>query len=556
MVLLLLSSSLGTQAQSTQAQSTQNLFLLGKIWGLVKYFHPALATGRIDWDEELIRILPTYPFLPKKTLNDSLLAWIGKLGPIPTCPACSDTLLQGARQKPDFSWITHNNGLSSALQKKLLFLIHNRNITEQYYLQFISEDGITLPLSQHEKPYPQITYPDNTIGLVCLFRFWNAIEYWYPYKYGLPLPWDEVLKKFIPRMQKEQTRQQYNRDVQEMLAAIEDSHGWIQWPPSADVEGKYILPLTVKYVGRRWVITSLLNDSLKENIQPGDLLDSIDGTALNTLAEELIPLTPSSNPASGMNKLSFRITHTHNPKSRLAITRQDNHPASLLVPNKIPNFFLPPDLTPPYFSYAKDSAFCLLDGDIGYINMGKLKRADSLKFTALIARTKGLIIDTRQNQDESNGTGAGDLIGRLILPPAHDFMRFSSAARTYPGVYRLTPPSDAEFPAGVDFYPNKIAILINENSMSVGEFLAMAYKKAPKAQLIGTPTSGADGNVTYMTLPGAAIIQFTGLGVYHADGSETQRTGIHPDITVPQTLHGYQTQKDEQLDKALEWLQQ
>jgi C-terminal processing protease CtpA/Prc len=549
-VLLLLGSSL-----LTQAQSTQNLFLLGKVWGLIKYFHPALTDGKIDWDAELIHTLP----LCEKAnttgeLSDSLLAWIDRLPPIPECPACSDSLLQGARLTPDFSWIDKNN-LSLPLRSRLKFMIRNRNISGQYYIKFMSDEGISIPLYRNEKAYAKITYPDDTYGLLCLFRFWNAIEYWYPYKYNLSIPWDDVLKKFIPRMRNEENLRQYARDTEEMLSSIDDSHGWIRWPQTDELYGKYILPFTVKCIGKTWLITSILNDSLAATagIRPGDIIDSLDGRAMQILAEELAPCTPASNPASRINKLSYTITRRHNPQSRLSITRQ-NIRSNPVVTNMIPNFFMPPNLTPAYFALAKDSAFCLLDDNIGYLNLGKIKRADSTRFTAMIARTKGLIIDTRQNQDETYGTGAGDIIGRLILPPDHNFMRFSSAQPTYPGVFRLTKPGDAGFPSITNYYRNKIAILINQNTMSVGEFIAMAYKVAPKAKLIGTPTTGADGSVTYLTLPGAAIIQFTALGVYHADGSETQRTGIQPDITVRQTLAGYQAKKDEQLDKALEWL--
>jgi len=45
---------------------------------------------------------------------------------------------------------------------------------------------------------------------------------------------------------------------------------------------------------------------------------------------------------------------------------------------------------------------------------------------------KGLVIDNRQNQDELYGTGASDIIGALILPTHHSFVRFSSAHQPTP----------------------------------------------------------------------------------------------------------------------------
>ena len=39
-------------------EKIQNLVLLGKVWGFVKYHHPRLASGELSCDNELLRILP------------------------------------------------------------------------------------------------------------------------------------------------------------------------------------------------------------------------------------------------------------------------------------------------------------------------------------------------------------------------------------------------------------------------------------------------------------------------------------------------------------------
>ena len=37
-----------------------DLFLLGKVWGFLKYYHPTIASGKYNWDKELIQFLPGY----------------------------------------------------------------------------------------------------------------------------------------------------------------------------------------------------------------------------------------------------------------------------------------------------------------------------------------------------------------------------------------------------------------------------------------------------------------------------------------------------------------
>ncbi len=36
----------------------EDLDVLGKIWGYLKYYHPSIADGEYNWDYELFRMLP------------------------------------------------------------------------------------------------------------------------------------------------------------------------------------------------------------------------------------------------------------------------------------------------------------------------------------------------------------------------------------------------------------------------------------------------------------------------------------------------------------------
>jgi C-terminal processing protease CtpA/Prc len=64
---------------------------------------------------------------------------------------------------------------------------------------------------------------------------------------------------------------------------------------------------------------------------------------------------------------------------------------------------------------------------------------------------------------------------------------------------------------------------------------------------VGTPTAGANGDVTYMVLPGNLQISFTGHNVRHADGRQLQRVGIQPTIRVAPTIRGISEGRDEVL---------
>jgi hypothetical protein len=67
----------------------ENLALLGKVWGFLKYHHPAVVSGQRHWDYDLFRILPNVLAADgRETAQVALRDWIRGLGDIPACSNC------------------------------------------------------------------------------------------------------------------------------------------------------------------------------------------------------------------------------------------------------------------------------------------------------------------------------------------------------------------------------------------------------------------------------------------------------------------------------------
>ena len=98
-------------------------------------------------------------------------------------------------------------------------------------------------------------------------------------------------------------------------------------------------------------------------------------------------------------------------------------------------------------------------------------------------------------------------------------------------------------------------ILIDEQTQSRAEFTVMALRTAPDAIVVGSQTSGADGNVSQIDLPGGIRTFYSGLGVFYPDGTPTQRIGIVPDVVVTPTISGIQNGVDEVLQRAVALVQ-
>ena len=67
----------GVEVDALTAQQEENLYKLGKVWGYVKYHHPAVVSGEVDWDQALFDALP--PVLDATSgeeANQALAQWL------------------------------------------------------------------------------------------------------------------------------------------------------------------------------------------------------------------------------------------------------------------------------------------------------------------------------------------------------------------------------------------------------------------------------------------------------------------------------------------------
>lgn len=54
-------------------QLVDNLDLLGRVWGFLKYHHPVISKGAYNWDEELFKMLPGYLQVSDNKQRDAYL---------------------------------------------------------------------------------------------------------------------------------------------------------------------------------------------------------------------------------------------------------------------------------------------------------------------------------------------------------------------------------------------------------------------------------------------------------------------------------------------------
>ncbi|MEO7983580.1 MAG: S41 family peptidase [Bacteroidota bacterium] len=525
----------------------ENLSLLAKVWGFLKYYHPFIAKGNLNWDYELFRFLPSYLTIKNKTdRNDLLLQWVNKLGKPDPCGNCSDELLRKAIYQPDLDWLRDKKTLGDSLVTALVYIKNNRHQGKSFYMQMA--EGTGNPSVLHEAGYGQFAYPDAGYRLLALFRYWNMIQYWFPYKHLIGEDWQNILPEFIPKMIGAGSKTEYLVITRQLIGRIHDTHAnIIGYNKTLDSLKGMLYPLIkIKFIDDRAMVTQTHETASPDaDIRVGDMIQSIDGKKITDIIKEKLPDLPASNYPTQLRDLALILLRGNDSLSSIVIERDGKKKETKL------RRWDPKKVNIPYytydFPYQKDSSFFFIRPGIGYINLGKIKKSQLDSVFKSLEGSKGLIIDNRQYPtDFPIYTIAGKL-----LPEKKEFTKVPQANLDYPGAFVI----DATLSAGwknKDYYKGKLVILVDENTQSSAEFHSMAFRQTPGATVIGSTTAGADGDVSYFYLPGGIYTRFSGISILNPDGTETQRVGIIPDIELKSTIEGIKNGRDEWVEKAVE----
>jgi C-terminal processing protease CtpA/Prc len=538
----------GISIQQVTSEQTENIALLAKAWGFLKYYHPYIAKGNLNWDYELFRFLPSYLTVAnKKERNDLLLQLINKLEKPAACRKCSDKELKDAIYKPDLDWISNSKELGDSLSAALNYIKENRHLGKNYYMDLVP--GVSNPLVTHENSYFEMTSPDAGYRLLCLFRYWNLIQYWFPYKHLIGEDWNNVLSEFIPKMIKAADATQYAVTTRQLIARIHDTHAntWGANKVLDSLKGKFYPPVKIKFLGEQPVISQVIfkEQALASNLEVGDIILTVGNKKISAIITETLPDLPASNKPTQLRDLAGLLLRSNDSISAITLLRNGKEIATTVL---LVNSSRQKVLRYAYdFPYMKDSSFFFIKPGIGYINLGTIKRTQVDSIFKALEKSAGLIIDNRQYPGDFP---IYDIAGKL-LPEKQDFTKIPAGSLEYPGAFFVNPSLTAG-KKNKDYYKGKLVILVNENTQSSAEFHTMAFRIAPSATVIGSTTAGADGNVSGFYLPGGIYTMFSGISILYPDGRETQRIGIVPDIEVKPTVAGIKQGRDELIEKAIE----
>ncbi|RYE22299.1 MAG: peptidase S41, partial [Sphingobacteriaceae bacterium] len=376
-------------------QQLNNLTLLGQVWGFLKYHHPAVAQGNYNMDAELFRVMPAILKAQSNAdLSSALETWVDRFVKPAICKKCKAETGDDVAQRPDYGNLFDPGVLNSSLIEKLRFVLNNRNTGDNYYISMAR--GVGNPIFQHELPYNSMNHLDAGYRILSLYRYWNMIQYFYPYKHLIGRNWNEVLPEYITRFARASSPTDYAVTTLALISSIHDTHAniWSLVPALEAYRGTYTFPFQARFIQDKLTVTGYYADTLsvKQKVKVGDVISSIDGVSVEELIKKYLPLTAASNYATQLRDM---------PRTYLLRTNKRSVPLTVFREGKAETVDMETvdrrklNTSIDYDPDPKAPGYKVLNGQIGYLFPAKYKNKDLPQIKKMFEGTKGIIVDMR-----------------------------------------------------------------------------------------------------------------------------------------------------------------
>jgi C-terminal processing protease CtpA/Prc len=601
-IYILFFSISGLAANSENEDYKKKMETIGNLYGYARYFNPNLETNKwkqIDWYKFLMFTIRESEKIANN--EDSICNFLyNSFYPIFTEMQLSvnNKIIVTENKSPKnkkskiYLWMHKGfgsqgfGGYGNPFKSKLLHTNHtpempvpdslysypiNNNITLFYPIAVTAQntrknkelaflkskiDTIDLRLSVYsflkiyfkkEMGYSPFLNQDQILWMADFIEHWNIVKHFYPYlkEEGFTdNKMNDFLVKYIGRVGKSKTLLEYKYVLKEFFGNFKDDHISVNGTISAG--SKFVArdlfentpACLFDYIEGQIVSAIGQYTEQGDTIMPGDKLINVNDIPIDTLIASKLKYIPSATAQGKMQRFVRDGFLSYNQDS-LFVFKFINTKGKIIEFTKnisdqtFSGAFIP-------FKANSDFINELAEG-IYYIRLAS-PDFDEKKFKKFVTKTatiKALIFELREYPHHD----ALELLGYLSESPVI-WGDYRIPIRYYPNQEKeIWKKGNETIKPKTPYLNAPRYALIDENTISYGESLANTIKKNQLATLVGSNTSGTNGDLSRINTPMFDFYMSIGKDFdnYHAKG-------IVPDIVVTQTLDDYQKGVDSILE--------
>jgi len=397
-----------------------------------------------------------------------------------------------------------------------------------------------------DSAYPEAPYPSRALRQLAGVRVWMVARRFWAYSHLAREDFDAVLAQALPRLSDAADETAYVLALAELSTHLPDGHTSLGGAAIEAVLGPAAAPVEVRVIEGRHVVWKALPEAVDAGLSRGDVVLAVDGKPVAEREAFLRRYQTASHPEALRAKLCRRLLGGAQGSSLVVEVEKAG---GALVTVTLPRGDYPALLAeppPPHYR--------VLEDNLGYVDLSHLLSEEVEPMFSALAGTRAIIFD---NRGYPHGTGFS--IGpRLDVKHPRGVARFqeplvtlafgeeADGARTF---LQTLPPAQGPL------YTRPTVMLIDDQAVSQSEHTGLIFEAYSGTTFVGSPTAGANGDISYLPLPGGLRLRFTGHDVRHADGRQLQNVGLVPDVVVRPTLAGVRAGRDEVLEMAVQHLQ-
>lgn len=397
---------------------------------------------------------------------------------------------------------------------------------------------------------------DDKFRYADIIARWNVIEHFYPYyeEDGLYKIWSKCLTDAFIAASQIRSEAEYFKVVSSMLGHVRDSHLILN--RNAYVGGmaasylrKYYPPVELSWCGDTVYIASR-PDSLAAQISKGDILISVNGKSIDNLILEKKRYHSASTPQAMMQTLTregLLASFTKDSILEMHIAGSEGAVKEIRLKTDIDySDYLVMDWD------ADGSEEYITDKGNGIFYVNLTSRNENASYSGFkeylpeMQSGKAVILDMR-------GYPNGGMAEDIMIHFARERLVWGDFRRPY---YRFPHQKNVVYLADNDNLMPQVSeeeriniplyILIDHNAMSYGETLIEIFKRNKVGVLVGSATTGTNGDMTMISLP---CFGFTMTAI--KDFSGFHGKGIEPDVFIYPNLEAIRSGYDYVLNETI-----